>query len=401
MQITKTVRLYLTAEQRVIVVGMMNEFIRKANDLVKLHLSGASIERYTTKMLDANLPSNIKNPCIRCAKSIVKKYEKELWKCNKRKEKGFTDVKEPTVPVLRKPFCQIDNRNFKFKGNFLEIPVWENEKVHRIAIKTKVTAKQRKLFEGRKPGEPRIVYLRRKIVIQIPYEVAEAETREDGNVMGVDLGIKCPAVSYISDGNSRFYGNGFHNKFVRREFYEARKHLMKKKHLKVVKSRGNKEQRIMKDVDHYISHEIVNEAIAHNVSVIKLELLKNIRNRMIDAKKRMRKNSRKNNRYLHSWSFYRLMQHIEYKAKIAGIKVVYVDPAYTSQTCPKCGRINKADDRNYVCPCGYHVHRDLLGAINICNSTEIVTKGKRERFVKKTENTDKNEERQVERIAEE
>lgn len=176
---------------------------------------------------------------------------------------------------------------------------------------------------------------------------------------------------------------------------------MKKKHLKVVMRRGNKEQRIMRDVDHYISHEIVNEAIAHNVSVIKLELLKNIRNRMIDAKKRMRKNSRKNNRYLHSWSFYRLMQNIEYKAKRAGIKVVYVDPAYTSQTCPKCGRINKADDRNYVCPCGYHVHRDLLGAINICNSTEIVTKGKRERFAKKTENTDKNEERQVERIAEE
>ena len=389
MQITKTVRLYLTDEQRVIVVGMMNEFIRKANDLVKLHLSGTSIERYTTKMLDANLPSNIKNPCIRCAKSIVKKYEKELWKCNKRKEKGFTDVKEPTVPVLRKPFCQIDNRNFKFKGEFLEIPVWENEKVHRIAIKTKVTEEQRKLFEGRKPGEPRIVYLGRKIVIQIPYEVAEAEEREDGNVMGVDLGLKCPAVSYISDGTVKFYGNGRQNKYIRRRFSGIRKALQEKKHIAVVKRRGDKEQRIMKNIDHHISREIVNDAIEHNVSVIKLENLKNLRSRISDAKKRRRKYNRKNNHSIHSWSFYRQALYIQYKAKLAGIKVVFVDPAYTSQICPKCGRINKADDRNYVCECGYHVHRDLLGAINICNSTEIVTKGKKKKTEPKAEDAQK------------
>lgn len=355
----------------------MNEFIRKANDLVKLHLSGTSIERYTTKMLDANLPSAIKNPCIRCAKSIVKKYEKELWKCNKRKEKGYTDVKEPTVPVLRKPFCQIDNRRFKFKGKFLEIPVWENEKVHRIAIKTKVTVEQRKLFERRKPGEPRIVYLGRKIVIQIPYEFAEAETREDGNVMGVDLGLKCPAVSYISDGTVKFYGNGRQNKYVRRYFAGVRKALQEKKHIAVVKRRGDKEQRIMKNIDHHISREIVNDAIAHNVSVIKLENLIGIRKRISEAKKRINRSARKYNRSLYSWSFYRQALYIQYKAKLAGIKVVFVDPAYTSQTCPKCGRNNKADDRNYVCECGYHVHRDLLGAINICNSDNIVTKGKK------------------------
>ena len=401
MQITKTVKLYLTDEQRAIIVSMMNEYISVLNRLVALHISGTSIAKYTTKTVKSNLPSNSENACIYFAKAVVKKYEKDLWKCNKRKEKGYTNVKEPIVPVFKRPFCGVTNQVFEIVDEGIKFPICENGKVRRIVVKTGLSESEKEALRNAKRGEMKFVYQGRKIVATIPYEVAEAETREDGNVMGVDLGIKCPAVSYISDGNSRFYGNGFHNKFVRREFYEARKHLMKKKHLKVVKSRGNKEQRIMKDIDHYISHEIVNEAIAHNVSVIKLELLKNIRNRMIDAKKRMRKNSRKNNRYLHSWSFYRLMQHIEYKAKIAGIKVVYVNPAYTSQTCPKCGRINKADDRNYVCPCGYHVHRDLLGAINICNSTEIVTKGKRERFVKKTENTDKNEERQVERIAEE
>ena len=105
-------------------------------------------------------------------------------------------------------------------------------------------------------------------------------------------------------------------------------------------------------------------AKAHDISVIKLERLQNIRSTT--------RTSRKNNHSLHTWSFYRLATFIEYKAKLAGIKVEYVDPAYTSQICPICGSIQHAKDRNYICRCGYHTHRDLLGAINICNSTEYI-----------------------------
>lgn len=113
-----------------------------------------------------------------------------------------------------------------------------------------------------------------------------------------------------------------------------------------------------------ISHDIIKTAIAHDVKVIKLERLANIRSTT--------RISRKNNPSLHTWSFYRLTQFIEYKAKLAGIKVEYVNPAYTSQKCPVCGNIHHANDRNYTCSCGFHIHRDVLGAINICSSTEYV-----------------------------
>ena len=36
-------------------------------------------------------------------------------------------------------------------------------------------------------------------------------------------------------------------------------------------------------------------------------------------------------------AFFQLQWFIEYKALAAGVPVVYVDPAYTSQDCPRCG----------------------------------------------------------------
>ncbi len=65
---------------------------------------------------------------------------------------------------------------------------------------------------------------------------------------------------------------------------------------------------------------------------------------------------------------------MEYKAKLAGITVEYVDPAYTSQRCPVCGSVHHVKDRRYTCKCGFEAHRDVLGARNICDSTKYVGK---------------------------
>ncbi|MEX1406375.1 IS200/IS605 family accessory protein TnpB-related protein, partial [Hydrogenibacillus schlegelii] len=39
----------------------------------------------------------------------------------------------------------------------------------------------------------------------------------------------------------------------------------------------------------------------------------------------------------HSWSFYRLQQFIAYKARLAGIRVEWVNPKETSRTWPRGG----------------------------------------------------------------
>ena len=368
MQLSETVKLYMTREQKSLITATMTEYISTVNSLVSDATNGISIAKYTTADVKANLPSALTNQCIRDAKSIVKKYNKACRDADRKNAKFAKQGKDikvvATIPVLRKSCCYINNQNYKVNGDRVEFPVLVNGKSKRLSVKAKMTDNQKSIFASNKLGTMRVVYKNNKIVAQIVYETAEPTYSDDGNVMGVDLGIKCPAVSYTSDGNVKFYGNGRKNKYMRRYYAYLRKKLQKAKHIDAVKHINDKEQRIMRDIDHKLSHDIVETAVAHDVKVIKLEQLANIRSTT--------RTSRKNNHSLHNWSFYRLAQFIEYKAKLAGITVEYVNPAYTSQICPVCGHVHHANDRKYVCKCGFHIHRDILGAMNICNSTEYV-----------------------------
>lgn len=369
MQLSETVKIYPTEYQKNLIIQTMTEYINTVNRLVSDAASGHSIAKTTTADVSANLPSALLNQCIRDARSIVKKHYKYCHKAVLKnrslvKRSSNIRVKAPNLPILKKPCCYINNQNYRLKDNYIEFPVMINGKSKRISVFVKLTDRQKALFSNAKFGTMRIVTKNHTLVTQIVYNVAEPELKSDGNVMGVDLGIKCPAVSYCSDGSIKFYGNGRKNKYMRRHYAYLRKKLQASKKIKAVKRINDKEQRIMRDIDHKLSHDIVETAVAHNVKVIKLEQLQNIRSTT--------RKSRKNNHSLHTWSFYRLAQFIEYKAKLAGISVEYVNPAYTSQTCPICGHVHHANDRNYICECGFHIHRDLLGAMNICNSTEFV-----------------------------
>lgn len=366
MKLSETVKLYPSKYQSNLIKATMQEYISCVNSLVSDAVKGKPLSNITTANVNADLPAALINQCIRDAKSIVKKHYKSCHNTvlKNRKFSGKIKAVSPTLPILKKMCCYINNQNFKIKDNNIIFSVMINGKTTRISIKTKMSDEQKNIFQSYKLGTLRIVMKNNHIVAQVVYESEEPLLFNDGNIMGIDLGIKCPAVSYCTDESVKFYGNGRKNKYMRRHYAYLRKKLQKGKKIKAVKRINDKEQRIMKDIDHKISNEIIKTAVNKNVSVIKLEQLNNIRSTT--------RKSRKNNHSLHTWSFYRLAQFIKYKAKLAGIKVEYVNPAYTSQTCPICGHVHHANDRNYTCTCGYHIHRDLLGAINICNSTEYV-----------------------------
>jgi putative transposase len=54
---------------------------------------------------------------------------------------------------------------------------------------------------------------------------------------------------------------------------------------------------------------------------------------------------------------------------MAGVRLVLVNPAYTSQTCSRCGhcaKANRTSQAMFLCvACGYACHADLNAAVNI------------------------------------
>ncbi len=63
-----------------------------------------------------------------------------------------------------------------------------------------------------------------------------------------------------------------------------------------------------------------------------------------------------------SWGIF--FNQLRRKVEWTGATLVEVDPAYTSQTCPRCGAVKKKEiwERTHDCECGYCVDRDHAGA---------------------------------------
>jgi IS605 OrfB family transposase len=74
---------------------------------------------------------------------------------------------------------------------------------------------------------------------------------------------------------------------------------------------------------------------------------------------------KRNNRNLASWMKGYLQERILYKCNIFGIKVVEVNPAYTSQTCHCCGKIGTRSGELFQCEEHGRLDADLNAAKNI------------------------------------
>ncbi|ARE89038.1 transposase [Clostridium formicaceticum] len=356
MEITVKFKLLLRKEQMNQLEHISKEYINAVNDIVSSMVLAENKLKLTSKNVIANMPSAVKNQAIRDAKSIFSKYKKQIRRNLKKKSD-----KEIKVPVLKKPVCIWNNQNYSLKDGILSLPIMIHGKSQRIQVKTLITDYQLNNLEY-KLGALRITRRSGKWIAQISISIPEPIATGE-SVMGVDLGLKVPAVAVTDSGKTKFFGNGRMNKYIKRKFRAKRKELGKAKKLNNIRKLDDKEQRWMKDQDHKVSREIVRFAIKNNVSVIQLEQLTNIRNTA--------KTSRKNEKNLHTWSFYRLAQDIEYKAKLSGIAIEYVNPKHTSQKCPNCNTLNKAKDRKYKCSCGFKTHRDRLDAMNIMNAPVI------------------------------
>ena len=173
---------------------------------------------------------------------------------------------------------------------------------------------------------------------------------------GVDLGLANVAV-LAGPGLSKFF-DGKPLRCVRDRFFRYRQALQRKRKAGMVRRSKGRESRWVTQENHRISREIV-DIVASAGGVLRVERLKGIRDRC-------QRGTVKTRRMLHSWSFAQLLGFIKYKARLAGVEVIEVNPRKTSQTCSRCGHCERGNRRrqaSFHCKaCGYTIHADLNAA---------------------------------------
>jgi IS605 OrfB family transposase len=222
---------------------------------------------------------------------------------------------------------------------------------------------------ARKRGQADLLYRKQSntFFLAVTVDAPELEPGEPQptEYLGVDLGVITLAAT--SDGellNHSAVPKHAHINQVRARYSRFRAKLQKKgtkSAKRLLRKRSGQERRFCKDINHCLSKAICSTAQGTGRGIA-LEDLARIRSRTTVGSKRQR-------RVLHSWAFRQLCAFIAYKAALAGVPLVLVNPAYTSQTCSRCGHCEKANRRSqarFLCvACGFSAHADLNAACNI------------------------------------
>lgn len=259
----------------------------------------------------------------------------------------------------RKPTIRFDLRTMDLRGNLLTLSSMHGLKRQRFLLPG-----MPEWFASRYPErrlqavtlvlDPTNPTARLTLTFRIP----KAEPAE-GRVLGVDLGLH--ALYKDSEGGEYRYPRV---QRVRRRYAYDRRTLQEKgtrsahRRLKAI---GKREERFIRDVDHCAAKRL---ADTPGIGVMAFEDLARIRRL---ARKGTRTGRRRRN-MLNQWPFSQLQEFAAYKAAAKGIRVVMVDPAYTSQRCNRCGYVDKGnrDRARFDClRCGHSDDADHNAALNI------------------------------------
>jgi IS605 OrfB family transposase len=182
------------------------------------------------------------------------------------------------------------------------------------------------------------------ILLTIKFE-NKKENRLDKNIIvGVDMGYSNFAYCGLNNGESRLVLGSNDSvdsiQSERKRIIYRKNNLQKllklttggkgrKRKLKFLNNFSEYESNFMKTKNHCISREIIKFALKNNAGIIQVEDLFGIKDNIDNSWLRQH------------WSYFQLQTMIEYKAKMEGIELKKINPAYTSKTCSKCGKINK------------------------------------------------------------
>jgi len=289
------------------------------------------------------LPSHYLYTGCQMASSIFKSYRK-------RDRKGKVKGK----PVFKKDVIMLDDHLFKL--NLEKGVVKVSTPNERIALEF-YPAKYHEKFKGWKVGQAWLVRTPKGVFINVVFS-KEVEVREPEAFVSIDLNENNVTLSLP---NGKFVQIITHEREIRTGYFLKRRRIQKKiragkRRKALLEKYGERERNRLNDLYQKLANKIVE--LAEKYGGIALEDLTGIRNSI--------RYSAEVNGRLHRWSFRKLQTIIEYKAKLKGVKVLFVDPAHTSSLCPICGeKLSPNGHRVLKCKCGFEADRDVVGSWNI------------------------------------
>jgi len=348
---TISLKLFTTADQSTALSALAAEFAAACNAIVPFAVEHRCWNRVALHHLAyypvrEHLPLLGSQMVCQAIHRVANAYK--VLKANK----GIAKDKPVPAITFRPTSVNFDQRTYTMKGDVLSLFTLSG----RIKVPFACGKHQRNLLASGKAKEAKLIVRKGVWYFNLVLDVPDTPPIAGSGVCGIDVGEHTLAAS----STGKIWGGGKlrHNrdKYLanRRRLHSNGSRAARRK----LKAISGREQRHVRHVNHEVSKSIVAEAVLSGAGEIRMEDLTNIRAN-IKAGKKVRTR-------LHRWAFRQLQDFVAYKAEGAGIRVAYINPAYTSQTCSACGAIGKRQRHRFSCPtCGTRLHADGNAARNI------------------------------------
>ena len=347
---------------------VFDEYARVVNLYIDVLNKSKELPKFTNFKVDTWISARLQQCAGKQATEIVKstrkkdkeirlKKYKKIYKyfLNKERQKKFIEKKfsELRLNYKIKPrydgkVIPFDQRQFSLCKSNNSFDFW----VHLRCLGNKFILNlplrnhkhNKKFSDWKRACSCRLLRNDGKYKIELIYEQTIPVIHKSTKILAIDAGINC--LMSCSDG---------------RQIGLELKKLLNELNQKQQKSKSY--NRKLNQIHNYVRW-CVNQLDWGNLSDLVIENLKYIQ---IDTKKRVNKATRK---LLSKWNLGLWHRAIEQKCEANCVYLHQVEPKYTSQTCPRCGNVDKGnrDGVLFRCTsCGYEANADLNASINILN----------------------------------
>jgi putative transposase len=301
---------------------------------------------YTRLKEEFNLPSKVAQDCYRDALSVYKGWY------NNPKKGRFPRVYKPTVWLTPKASYNVDFERMTVRITSVgELPILGYPR-------------NLKDYMSWKMKEARLVVRDDKAFLKVVFEKPIEEKVEPKESIAIDINMSEIVVGKDDKHYVRIptrldevhhwksLAENLQKKYPKR--WKENKRILYR-----VRSFHLKAKRIMEDFARKVGKWVVDVAKRMGTNVIKLENLRNL-------VKNVDKLPREFRDKLYLMQYRRIQYWIEWQAKKHGMVVEFVNPSYSSVSCPKCGRkMKEVSHRWFKCSCGYENDRDVIAVVNL------------------------------------